>query len=241
MRTSLLPVGMLALMLALAAPANAQAPSLAPATKLDPLEVRALASNYELTSADGSLKCPMTLEARTTGPGLLLTFDRKQCTPLFGFLSEVAVWRPGVAGAILFVSADERTIAEFTEGVGGVYEAIRENDAVYFLANLQFVDPSQRVQIADLFGEWSLARPGGQEICRITLTEDVAGNELFAARVDPQCDAAIGKLGLEFWRLDRGDVLLRARDGEALRFERQEDGTWNKVPEKPQPLVLSRP
>jgi hypothetical protein len=227
------------LVLFLAGSANAQSP--APAAKADPAEVRALAANYELTNADASLKCAMTLEAKPAGRGLMLAFDRRQCTSLFGFLGEVSAWLPGVAGAILFVAPDGRAVAEFTEGVGGVYEAIRENDGVYFLANLQFVDPSERVQIADLYGEWYLSRPGGPPICRITLSDEVAGNEMFAARVSAECDPALAKFGLVHWQLERGDVLLRSRSGDTLRFGRQEGGVWAKIPEKPQPLLLSRP
>jgi len=237
------------LALLLAVPANAQSPA---PDKPDPADVRALVADYELTNADSSLKCPMTLEPRPTGSGLALVFDRKQCVPLFGFLSEVSAWLPGIAGAILFLAPDGRTVAEFTEGVGGVYEAIRENDGVYFLANLQFVDPSERVQITDLFGEWMLSQPESEPSaaktakapprpCTIRFTDDVAGDQLFHLRVPPSCDVNLLPPGFRHWQLERGDIVLRNEDGESLRFERGEDGRWNKVPEKPRPLVLSRP
>jgi hypothetical protein len=224
-----------ALFAACALPAQAQAP------KIDPAEARLLAAGYELTNADGTLKCPVTLDQKPAGTALALVFDRRACNQLFGFLNEVTGWAPGVAGAILFVGQGGRTIAEFTEGVGGVYEAIREGDAVYFLANLQFVDPSERVQIADLYGEWQISRPGGPAICRITLTDEVVGNELFTARLQPGCDPAIERLAPNAWQLERGDVVLRSKTGEALRFGRQEGGVWARVPDKPQPLLLSRP
>jgi hypothetical protein len=226
----------IALNLCLAPAAGAQAPS----GKADPAEVRALVSQYELASADNSRKCKIALEPKPAGPGFLLVFDRSQCSAQFGFLGEVAAWTPGIAGAILLIGRDGRAVAEFTEGVGGVYEAIRENDAVYFLANLQFVDPAERVQIADLYGEWVLFRPGGQPICRITLTDQIAGDELFAVRVQPNCDPTIERVGATTWQLERGDVVLRSSGGESLRFERQEGGIWAKVPDKPRPLLMSR-
>ena len=222
---------------ALVCPALAQAPK----AKIDPADVKLLAANYELTNADSSLTCAIALEPKPAGPGLYLAFDRAQCGSRFGFLGEVAAWIPGVAGAVLFIGPDGRTVTEFTEGIGGVYEAIRENDAVYFLANLQFVDPSQRVQIADLFGEWDLAPPDGVAICRLTLTEEVAGNETFDMRLSPQCDASIVQFAPAFWQLERGDILLRSKSGETLRFERHDGNVWFKVPEKPRPLQLSRP
>lgn len=218
-----------------------QAPSIRPEAP----EVLALVARYALTSADETRKCLLTLNPIPAPPGLQVAFDANQCRPLFGFLGEVAAWQPGVAGAILLVASDSRVVAEFTEGVGGVYEAIRENDAVYFLANLQYVDPTPGVQIAELFGEWSLAAPGAPPLCRIVLTDEGAANESLVARTLPECDPSIAQLGLSTWQLDRGDVVLRNANGDGLRFERQElgprGGTWAKVPERPRPLLMSRP
>jgi hypothetical protein len=225
--------------LALAVPATAQI--MAPEGPPDPVEVRNLASNYELTNADATLRCPVALDVKPAGRGLQLSFDRDVCDSRFGFLGEVRAWVPGIAGAILMIAADGRIVTEFTEGVGGVYEAIRENDGVYFFANQQFVDPSERVQIADMYGDWIISRPDGPEICRITLTEKVAGDELLALQIHPECDATIVQAGLSAWQLQRGDVVLRSENDALLRFERNEEKVWMKIPEKPQPLILSRP
>lgn len=219
--------------------ASGQAP--AAAGRPDPAEVRALAANYELASANGDRKCLITLETRPVSPGLALSYNRAQCSQQIGFLSEVTAWLPGVAGAILFVRSNGRTVAEFTEGVGGIYEAIREGDAVYFLANLQFVDPSERIQISDLYGDWNLSRLTGAAICRVTLAEEAAGEGLLAIRVQPGCDAAVMRFGPVAWRLDRGDLVLLSQNGERLRFERQEGGSWAKVPATPRPLLMTRP
>ena len=226
------------LILAFTGAASAQAPK---AAKFDPADVKLLAASYELTNADSSLTCAVTLDPKPAGSGLALALDRAQCNANFGFLNQVTAWIPGVAGAILLIGSDGRTVTEFTEGVGGVYEALRENDGVYFLANLQFVDPAQRVQIADLFGEWVVSLPDKGAVCRLTLTEDVAGNETFNVRLSPDCDAGIVQYGPAFWQLERGDIVLRAKGGDVLRFERQEGNVWAKVPEKPRPLRLSRP
>lgn len=218
----------------LAAPAAAQTP------KPDPAAVKALAVNYELSSADGTRRCTMTLDTRAAGQGFALNLNRQVCGQVVGFMNEVTAWQPGIAGAILFTGQNARVIAEFTEGVGGIYEALREGDGVYFLANLQFVDPTSRVQAADVFGEWNFLRPGGGPICRATLTDEVAGEEMFAVRLQPKCDAAIEKFGPVAWKLQRGDLVILSASGESLRFERQ-DNAWNKVPEKPRPLLMRRP
>jgi hypothetical protein len=229
--------------LALTTPAIAQ--TMAPEGKPDPADIRSLAANYELTNADATLKCVITLDTKPAGRGLYLGYDRTICNPRFGFLGEVTAWLPGVAGAILMIAPDGRIVSEFTEGVGGVYEAIRENDGVYFFANLQFVDPSERVQTSDLIGTWNLSRIDNPKdppkTCAVTLTDEVAGDQLYNLRVLPQCDAAIVQAGMESWQLERGDIVLRARNGEALRFEKSDANNWIKVPEKPRPMTLSRP
>ena len=108
--------------------ASAAAQGIAPPGKPDPVEVRNLSASYELTNADSTLRCPIALEPKPAGRGLYLNYDREICHSRFGFLGEVSAWLPGIAGAILFVARDGRIVTEFTEGVGGVYEAIREND-----------------------------------------------------------------------------------------------------------------
>jgi hypothetical protein len=235
----------LAFLIGLACVAPAIAQTSAPAGTPDPVEVRNLAANYELTNADATLTCAITLEPKPAGRGLHLAYDRDVCNPRFGFLGEVSAWLPGIAGAILLIATDGRVVTEFTEGVGGVYEAIRENDGVYFFANLQFVDPSARVQTADLTGIWTLSRTDGPKdppkICTIALTDEVAGDQLYNLRVLPDCDAAIVQTGLESWQLERGDIVLHTRNGEAFRFEKGEENTWVKVPEKPRPMTLTRP
>jgi hypothetical protein len=233
----------LSLISVFAAPARAQ--EKAPAGKPDPVEVRNLSAGYELTNADGTLRCPVALEPRPIGRGLALSYDRAICNPRFGFLGEVAGWLPGVAGAILMVAPDGRIVTEFTEGIGGVYEAIREGDGVYFLANLQFVDPAARVQVADLIGAWNLSRVDNPKepakTCSLNLTDEVAGDQLYSLRVLPECDPALVQAGIVTWQLERGDIVLRARSGDAFRFEKGEGNVWNKVPEKPRPMTLSRP
>jgi hypothetical protein len=223
---------------------------MAPAGRPDPVEVRNLSVAYELTNADSTLRCPITLEPKPVGRGLALVFDRAVCTPRFGFLGEVSAWLPGIAGAILLIAPDGRIVTEFTEGVGGVYEAIREGDGVYFFANLQFVDPSARVQTADLVGTWVLAltepvKPGAKDTgprqCSLLFTEEVAGDQLFHLRLLPECDPALVQTGFQAWQLERGDIVLRMKNGDGLRFEKSEGNIWSKVPEKPRPMTLSRP
>lgn len=204
-------------------------------------DAKTLAADYELTNAPGDRKCAMTLDLKPASAGFTLSYDRAACRPLFAFLIETAAWLPGIAGSIRFVNTSRHTVAEFTEGVGGQYEALLEGDGVYFLSNLRFVDPSDVPQFSDVVGEWNIARPDGPPLCSLRLTEQPAGEGLFAAAVKAGCDPAIARFGPTKWFMDNGDIVLLSDTDARLRFGRQPEGDWAKIPERPGPLRLTRP
>jgi hypothetical protein len=204
---------------------------------------RTLASNYQLADAVGERKCAMVLETKSAPGGFTLSFDRAACRAAFSHLADVAAWQPAPAGGINLVTAKGTIITEFTEGVGGVYEAIRENDGVYFLTNLRIADTAE-IKIDDIAGEWNLSRPDGPAICRITLTKEVAGDNRFAVRVANGCDSAITAFGPATWQLSNGDVVLYAKGGDFIRLGKNEEGLWARVPDqkqsRPRPLLMTR-
>jgi hypothetical protein len=204
-------------------------------------DAKTLASNYELASGSGDRKCTIILDTKPAGPGFALTYNRAECNQLFGFLNETLAWLPGVAGSIRFVNGAKRTVTEFTEGVGGQYEALRDGDGVYFLSNLQIVEPSDAPKPADVVGDWNLVRPGGGAICTITLTEQSIKEDTFAVTVKNGCDQSIARFAPVVWFLDRGDIILLSAKDERMRFGRQQEGGWAKIPDTPRPLLLARP
>jgi hypothetical protein len=223
--------------LAFAAVADAQVPA------QDNAAARALASNYQLADALGERKCLITLEARAVAQGFAMTFDRTLCRAVFAHLAEVVAWQPAPAGGINFVSAKGLAITEFSEGVGGVCEAIRDNDGVYFLSNLRIADNSE-TQAPDLIGDWSLSRPGGPSICRIRLTNEQTSDNRFAVRVAQGCDGAITAFGPVSWQLSSGDVLLFSKAGDLIRLGKNDEGVWSRLPDqnqpRPRPLLMMR-
>jgi hypothetical protein len=236
---------LLVLAFALASPGLTQVPDRVPdpdaAARPQTPDAKQLAAQYQLQSALGDRKCDVTLEARPIAAGHALAYDRARCTPLFRFLNDTVAWQPGIAGSIRFVNAAKRTVSEFTEGVGGQYEALLEGDGVYFLTNLQFAQAPDVPAFNDAVGEWNIARPNGPAICSITLTEQAAGDDMFKMTVKPGCDPSIVRFGPVKWFLDRGDIILLSAKDERLRFGRQPEGNWTKIPETPRPLSLTRP
>jgi hypothetical protein len=225
---------------ALASPGLAQAPDSDMVARAQTPDAKQLAAPYQLQSALGDRKCDVTLEAKPVAAGHALVFDRAQCTPLFRFLSETVAWLPGIAGSIRLMNSAKRTVAEFTEGVGGQYEALLEADGVYFLTNLQFAQAPDVPTFTDAVGEWNVSRPNGPAICGVTLTEQAAGDDMFKVAVKPGCDPSIARFGPVKWYLDRGDIVLLSARDERLRFGRQPEGNWTKIPETPRPLSLTR-
>lgn len=204
---------------------------------------RVLASNYQLTDGVGERKCPITLDSKSTTGGFALSYDRAACRAIFAHLAEVTAWQPAPAGGINFVTSKGVIVTEFSEGVGGVYEAIRENDGVYFLTNLKIADTVE-IKIDDVAGDWNLSRPDGPAICRITLTKEAAGSNLFAIRIASGCDSAITAFGPVSWQLSNGDVALYSKEGDVIRLGKNWEGVFARVPDqknpRPRPLLMTR-
>ncbi|MGU3494979.1 AprI/Inh family metalloprotease inhibitor [Xanthobacteraceae bacterium A53D] len=225
-------------------PAANQKPAANPAAKAPDGALRADAERRAgplvLASADGERTCPVQLKTATAGGGFSLSFGGDGC-PMMPFTAEVAAWVPDPSGAILFLTAQGRQVAEFTEGAGGAYEALREGDGVYFLAPASMLQEDM-VRPEEMLGEWDIARTAGTPLCRWVFSEAAAKGGGLTVSVSPGCDAGLAAFAPAAWHLEGGNVLVTSRAGATtLRFARQEDGGWAKIPERGRPLLMSRP
>ena len=214
------------------------------APRLDPALREAAeqkAGAYVLQSADGERKCPITLKAETVGGALAVQLDKAACEATIAFSAQIAGWTPDATGALRLLNAQGRTVAEFTEATGGSYEALREADGVYFLVNPSIAELPEVTQ-AEVVGDWDLAATPGTPLCRWSLTETPAPKGGFLLKVAAGCDASVARLAAASWRRDGGNILVSGTGGgAAIRFARQEDGSWARVPERGRPLLMSRP
>lgn len=212
-----------------------------------------LADTYQITNADGDRACPVSLVPKTarltTGTHLTaeqrqnlfeVTLDKPGCAARIAFTSDIAAWAPGPGDSIRLYGPSGALIAEFTEGVGGTWEALRERDGVYFLVNPRLVDTTTQAQPSDVFGVWSLSRAIGTPGCTVMFGETPLANGDYPLHPDESCGKVFGAFDPERWRLDQGDLMLISPDGEHLRFAAQDEGGWSKVPEDKRPLVLHR-
>lgn len=198
--------------------------------------------SFVLSSADGSRQCAIALKADKAPHGSRLDFDRPSCVAAIAFLAEVTAWRLDSAGELLFVNADGRAVAEFSEGAAGSYEALREGDGVYFLSDAA-ADPTEDVTADDVRGEWDVAGPTGKPLCRWTLSPEMekGGGEGGPIALSAGCGPQVTRLGPTGWTLEKGRLLVAVRSGPAIRFVRKDDGSWTGAPERGGPLLLTRP
>lgn len=224
----------------------AQKPSPARPAKVDPaLQAAAqkIAGPFTLSSADGGRTCALTLRADPAPgpvPAFLLILDAKACAAI-AFAPQLATWTPDPSGAVRLLDAQGRLAAEFTEATGGSYEALREGDGVYFLAP-PAAQNGFEVSVEEMTGDWDLARVAGKPICRWTLSADPGPGSSRAVRVAPGCEAGLAQFAPVGWRIEGGNVLVESGSGASpVRFARQEDGSWAKIPERGRPLLLLRP
>jgi len=88
-------------------------------------------------------------------------------------------------------------------------------------------------------GEWTIVRRTGQRVCGLTLSDTAAGEE-FVVRLQHPCDQVITRFAPATWQMDRGEIVLRAANGQAWRFEEGEDAKWQRVPQTASPLLMVR-
>jgi len=222
--------------------AQKQQPTAASAGRLDPALRDAAehsAGALRLTSADGERRCDLTLGLQAAGSGLALAWDRAACTDI-GFMAQVGAWLPEVAGGLRLLTPQGRTVAEFTPATQGSFEALREGDGVYFLAPPAATDAALATP-EEVLGDWLVSREAGSAVCRWTLLEAPATGGGGRLTLSPPCDEPLTRFAPVAWELVGGNILVRGSDGSTIRFARQDDGTWSRVPERSRPLVMTRP
>lgn len=219
-----------------------------PAGRIDPAlrdEAARKAGDLVLASANGERQCPLSLKADPAGAGFALTFDKPVCGATIPFLVEVEAWLPDPSGELRLINAQGHTVVAFTEAAGGSYEALKEGDGVYFLSDPS-IHAGGEVSAEDLAGDWDLSTGAGEPLCRWTLTAAPAptggkAGGAPAVTVAPGCAPELARLAPVSWRLQGGDILVSTRAGRTIRFARQEEGGWARVPEGAHPLLMSRP
>ena len=227
-----------ALLLALAAPLLAQEQaSEAPAESAAAAPPRTMPGSWEFSNADREKTCIVTFRSDAAKIGKRIEFDSK-CAGLFPFVPEIVGWRLDDNDFLRLLDARGNAVLEFSEVESGIFEAPKPGEGILFIQNPTDLGPAPKTA-AQIKGDWNVIRRTGQRICGLTLSDTAAGEE-FVVRVQPPCDPTVARFAPATWQMDRGEIVLRAANGQSWRFEEGEDQKWQRIPQTANPLLLVR-
>lgn len=128
---------------------------------------------------------------------------------------------------------------DFTEVETGIFEGVRSGEGVYILQNLAAAR-SLAKSMDQMIGDWAMVRGNGNVVCGLTLTNNDAGHDNFQVFLKPKCDSAIASFAPSQWRLEHGQIMLMADNGDTWRFEADDNAQWRLVPDSADPLIMLR-
>ena len=227
-----------AIMIALGIAALASAAQAQP----DPNEAaKAMAAGtWEFSNADRDKRCMLTFRTDPAAAGMRLEFDRG-CASQFPFVKEIVGWSLGQNDFLRLLDAKGQSVLDFSEVESRIYEAPRPGEGILFIQASTAVGPPPK-EASEMFGDWALMRGGGgKAICTMTLANTPAGDDFYALKLKPGCDALVARFAPNAWQMARGELVLRNARNTSWRFSEGEGSAWQRVPEGPQPLTLVRP
>jgi Protease inhibitor Inh len=238
-----------ALLVVLAAPLSAQEqtpdaatpPPPEPSTAAPPdtpaAAPRTMPGSWEFSNADREKSCIVRFRNEPARVGKSVEFEPK-CATLFSFVPDIVGWRLNDNDFLRLLDAQGQSVLEFSEVESGIFEAPKPGEGILFIQNPTDAGPAPKT--ADqIKGEWTIARRNGRAICALTLSDTAVGEE-FAVRVQPGCDPVVVRFAPATWQIDRGEIVLRSSNGQAWRFEENEDAKWQRIPQTANPLLMIR-
>jgi hypothetical protein len=206
-------------------------------TEPPPPAPRTMVGTWEFSNADREKTCAVTFRNDSNRVGKRVEFDQA-CIGHFPFLKDITAWRLNDNDFLKLLDGQGNSVLEFSEVESGIFEAPRPGEGILFIQNASALGPAPKTaeQVA---GEWSVIRRTGRAICGLSLTSTQSGEE-FVVRVAPGCDPVVARFAPVTWQMDRGEIVLRAANGQSWRFEETEDTKWQRVPQGPNPLLMVR-
>jgi hypothetical protein len=236
-----------ALLIALTAPLSAQTPAPEqrdetvtepPAPEAPPAAApRSIVGSWEFSNADREKTCTITFRNDATKVGKRVDFDAA-CADNFPFIRDVEGWQYNPDDFLRLLDARGNSVVDFSEVETGMFEGPKPGEGILFIQNPSNLGPPPKTA-QQITGEWSIIRRTGRVICTLSLTNAVAGDE-FVVRVNPPCDPVISRFAPVTWQVDRGEIVLRAANGQSWRFEETENARWQRIPPTANPILMTR-
>jgi hypothetical protein len=238
-----LPLALIVLMAAVA-PLAAQAPDPSvtvtePAVTEPPAPAapRTMVGTWEFSNADREKTCAITFRNESIRVGKRVEFD-PACLGHFPFVKDIIAWQLNDNDFLKLFDGQGSPVLEFSEVESGIFEAPRPGEGILFIQNASALGPAPKTA-EQVTGDWSVIRRTGRAICSLSLTSTQSGEE-FVVRVAPGCDPVVARFAPVTWQMDRGEIVLRAANGQSWRFEEGEDSKWPRVPQLANPLLMVR-
>lgn len=193
---------------------------------------------WELSTTERSKTCVVTLKGDAAGQGFKLELE-PACKTALPFTKDIAAWSVRGLDIVRLQDATGEAVIDFTEVEAGIFEGLRQGEGVYILQDLAAAR-SMAKSMDQMIGDWSMVRGNGQPVCGLTLTNTEAGPDNFQVFLKPKCDAMIAQFNPTQWRLERGQIILMSKAGEAWQFEADDNAQWRRVPDTADPLIMLR-
>jgi hypothetical protein len=193
---------------------------------------------WELSTTERSRTCVVTLKGDAAAQGLKLELE-PACKTALPFTRDIAAWNVRGLDIVRLQDGSGEAVIDFTEVEAGIFEGLRQGEGVYILQNLAAAR-SMAKSMDQMIGDWAMVRGNGQPICGLTLTNTEAGPDNFQVFLKPKCDAAVAQFNPTQWRLERGQIILMSKAGEAWQFEADDNAQWRRVPDTADPLIMLR-
>ena len=199
---------------------------------------KSMPGQWELSTTERSKTCVVTLKADAAAQGFKLELE-PACTAALPFTKDIVAWSVRGLDIVRLQDATGESVIDFTEVEAGIFEGLRQGEGVYILQDLAAAR-SMAKSMDQMIGDWSMVRGNGQPVCGLTLTNTEAGPDNFQVFVKPTCDPAIAQFNPAQWRLERGQIVLMSKSGEAWQFEADDNAQWRRVPDTADPLIMLR-
>jgi Protease inhibitor Inh len=193
---------------------------------------------WELSTTERSKTCVVTLKADSSPQGLKLELE-PGCAAALPFTKDIKAWSVKGLDIVRLQDGAGQAVIDFTEVESGIFEGLRTGEGIYILQNLAAAR-SLAKSMDQMIGDWAMVRGNGQPICGLTLTNTEATQDNFQVFLKPRCDPIVAGFAPTMWRLDRGELLLMAANGDVWHFEADDNAQWRRVPDSVDPLIMIR-
>ncbi len=200
---------------------------------------KGMAGVWELSNSERDRVCNLTFKADPGRSGSQVEFDAA-CGEAIPPLKDVEGWTLSNQ-TLKLVDARGRTVFELSEVEVGMFEGERKEEGLYFLqtaASAAVFAPKRSVD--EIAGEWSMVK-AEKPVCALTFSKTATkGFDEYRLSIRQPCDPAMTRLNPNVWRLDKGELVLAAPNGQAWRFEEREPQKWWRVPEGGEQIILQK-